>query len=1161
MTTTFGFSQSFTLTVKDASLKETATLSFSTNNENGVFVITPSLPQGVSVINPLYRWYNSADKSGGSINDGTVNPRTGERRIPIVPPLKVGDPFSYWVTVSGDNTCESDVNRAYGNIDPAPQPISLTFVNSVGGAITSVNGGELVYIKGVVVSGVTVTSVGGTQLRLSSSVPPSSAVSGMDYSGLINAVVFSEGVSSTIVGAFTATNRGSLGLSTTLVWVAKPNKFYPAANTPTITIFDTTGQSDATKRVVTISSGSITEGLSKTLTASLPLSVTTASPLTVTIQSNQPFPSGYTLSTVLGGIQSISGSTSFTVVIPGIGGSTSTVNSVSFTIGTAYNSDLLDRVFVLSGSVSSVSGMNFTVNGGTLTVTSIPQGLAFTIEPTPQSVVEGMTATFTLKRSATSASDVLVNLTSSASVLGFTIQVPTTVRMGANSTSVDFSVPTVDNRHGAGISEDFTISQGDASASYNVESAILKVLAYNALTLVSDRYAVPEGSSVSITLSSVRRVALEDGPVSLSVTRSAVSSTNGTNISTTLTILPNNSVASFSVTLALSNTVGEDEVLVVQAIDPSGVYTVNPISITVQAYPVVLVSGPITSICSGGTALLSSVIRNYDSNKYSYRLGSPTAAVSDLRVSQSGVYQVYATNKRSNLTSKVGVSITVTINPAISLKLTSSEGFICGLGNSLDLRSYIESVTGTTGYDLSVIDPSNRSSSMSASGPHMVSQLGKYVIIARDSRTGCEGRAVLQVSQGSVPIISASPTIKGYRPYAIDLTLVPTGSNVERYEYYSSGAISSMTVGMAKRITEGGTYYIRGVSKEGCVSNQVSVVVSFGSTPTLQMRASTPSIEEGERGYFVLSLVDGDDGVSPVRLQQDIMFTSEQDNVHGNTEEASDCIIYGSKTFPFQVRLPAHETSVSITVEALKDKVLFDNDNLVLKESNELGSVYASMLIKDIDGKDASNRVISIDDGTIYYEDEIPIGVRLPKDITLEKSQALSVSINQDPSSSLSHLSVQPEFNPKELIIKGGDNYGMLQVKGSSNSDTPAYLVLDGSVAAVDGLTFTVKKGTITILNQKIGAQMSVSDNEDTINAFSEIKNIEKFPNNEVSIMDRWGIVVWEARGYNNTDVVFRGRSNQVTYGIDKPVPEGVYYYVIRFIDKGKEEIYKGHIS
>lgn len=150
-------------------------------------------------------------------------------------------------------------------------------------------------------------------------------------------------------------NTNTIGLSTTLGLTGTLANYI--INGTTITIVDVTGD-NLSNRVIDIGSGSTTEGLSNTFTVSLTNTIKTNSALTVTIVSDTPFPRNYTANDGRGA-QSISGSTSFTVVIPG------NSNSVSVTIQTALDGQLSGNVFNLNGTVTALS---YTINSGTITV-------------------------------------------------------------------------------------------------------------------------------------------------------------------------------------------------------------------------------------------------------------------------------------------------------------------------------------------------------------------------------------------------------------------------------------------------------------------------------------------------------------------------------------------------------------------------------------------------------------------------------------------------------------------------------------------------------------------------------------------------------------------------------------------------------------------------
>ncbi|MFK7813988.1 MAG: gliding motility-associated C-terminal domain-containing protein, partial [Maribacter sp.] len=62
------------------------------------------------------------------------------------------------------------------------------------------------------------------------------------------------------------------------------------------------------------------------------------------------------------------------------------------------------------------------------------------------------------------------------------------------------------------------------------------------------------------------------------------------------------------------------------------------------------------------------------------------------------------------------------------------------------------------------------------------------------------------------------------------------------------------------------------------------------------------------------------------------------------------------------------------------------------------------------------------------------------------------------------------------------------------------------------------------------------------------ITNIEAYPDNDVKVYNRWGILVFETQGYNNASRAFRGISNgRATIQSNKELPVGVYFYVINY--------------
>ncbi|MDO5105598.1 gliding motility-associated C-terminal domain-containing protein [Capnocytophaga sp.] len=87
----------------------------------------------------------------------------------------------------------------------------------------------------------------------------------------------------------------------------------------------------------------------------------------------------------------------------------------------------------------------------------------------------------------------------------------------------------------------------------------------------------------------------------------------------------------------------------------------------------------------------------------------------------------------------------------------------------------------------------------------------------------------------------------------------------------------------------------------------------------------------------------------------------------------------------------------------------------------------------------------------------------------------------------------------------------------------------------------------------------AISVNDDGSNDVFYIKGIESYPNNTVRIYNRWGVKVFEERGYNNTTKAFRGLSNgRVTIQAPEKLPQGTYYYVIEYVDNNNQTKRKG---
>ena len=84
-----------------------------------------------------------------------------------------------------------------------------------------------------------------------------------------------------------------------------------------------------------------------------------------------------------------------------------------------------------------------------------------------------------------------------------------------------------------------------------------------------------------------------------------------------------------------------------------------------------------------------------------------------------------------------------------------------------------------------------------------------------------------------------------------------------------------------------------------------------------------------------------------------------------------------------------------------------------------------------------------------------------------------------------------------------------------------------------------------------------VTPNDDSYNDYFKIKGIQDYPDNNVKIYNRWGILIWETNGYeyseNNTPAnVFTGDADaRMLIEGDKDAPTGTYFYIITIFGDG----------
>jgi gliding motility-associated-like protein len=91
----------------------------------------------------------------------------------------------------------------------------------------------------------------------------------------------------------------------------------------------------------------------------------------------------------------------------------------------------------------------------------------------------------------------------------------------------------------------------------------------------------------------------------------------------------------------------------------------------------------------------------------------------------------------------------------------------------------------------------------------------------------------------------------------------------------------------------------------------------------------------------------------------------------------------------------------------------------------------------------------------------------------------------------------------------------------------------------------SICKFNITVIRDELIFEISkaITPNGDGVNDTWWVTNIEKFTNNTVTVVDRWGNKVYQSTGYNNSDVQWNGLGLSGTR-----IPVGTYFYTLEIV-------------
>ncbi|WP_224999641.1 LamG-like jellyroll fold domain-containing protein [Cesiribacter sp. SM1] len=188
-------------------------------------------------------------------------------------------------------------------------------------------------------------------------------------------------------------------------------------------------------------------------------------------------------------------------------------------------------------------------------------------------------------------------------------------------------------------------------------------------------------------------------------------------------------------------------------------------------------------------------------------------------------------------------------------------------------------------------------------------------------------------------------------------------------------------------------------------------------------------------------------------------------------------------------------------------------------------------------------------------------------------AEPAKISVNHAPAAEPDHFEVEEEqYTPSVSVLQNDTDPdgnglsvvpGMLQSQAGGTAEINAQGIFTylppAHYVGMDTLRYTVCDGVpgaelcseaVIVLDVRLPppgliVYQGISPNQDSSNDYWRIEHIERYPENLVRLYDRFGALVFEQRGYNNSDKKFTGKGNKGLRPGGNELPEGTYFYKI----------------
>ncbi|UKN03262.1 gliding motility-associated C-terminal domain-containing protein [Paracrocinitomix mangrovi] len=560
------------------------------------------------------------------------------------------------------------------------------------------------------------------------------------------------------------------------------------------------------------------------------------------------------------------------------------------------------------------------------------------------------------------------------------------------------------------------------------------------------------------------------------------------------------------------------------------------VTVTVNAIPSASITSSSAAICEGATLNLTGTPAG---GTWSVTSGPGTIATDVLTATGAGTINLEYAVTQSGCTGTDTQSITVN---ASSDGSWTSPGTVCEGGGTIDLNTLITGDTGGswsgTGVTGTTFDPSGLT--------------GSTVSITYDVGSTCPASVSQDITvESSVTATWTQPSALCESDVPLDLTTLITGSTGGNW---SGTGVSGNTFdpsGLSGMISV--TYSVGSGSCSDMLTQDIEVLTA-PTVPTFEANDSTVCAGTtvtltgsggGAAAYNVYDAATGGNllGSSPLDVTPGTTTT-----YYLISEGANGCANIGGAQ------------ALTINVNALPSLAVSADENICAGESVTLTATGSGTLLWSTTA--TTNSIDVSPTATTTYTVDLTDGngCTTSGSITVNVQSSSTVDAQDDVASTavgaLVNIDVTANDNgdPNTVVIIQNASNGVGSVQ---NDGTIDYLPFGGYVGE-DSIVYAICDVFCSSICDTAVVRISISDeveltvpggfspNGDGTNEIFIIEGLEAYPNNELTIFNRWGDIIYTAAPYNNN---WSGQAEGKRTISGDEVVTGTYFYILKLDD------------